>query len=344
MLDVIVIGAGPAGLRCASLLEKQGLDLLVLDRKKEIGLPVQCSGLVSSNLDKLVRPPEECIEHRVKGAVIHGPAGKEVRLEKPGTAAYVLDRRGFDRFLASRVKSEIRLGEKVSRLDFGKDSVKVRTDKGEVKASAVLGCDGPSSVVARHFRVQPMEMVQGVIEIESGKDDSDKVEMWVDREVCDGFLWRIPRGRSVEYGMLGSRVKFSGLEQFFRLGKDLEKRAGLIPIGPCKSYFGRALLVGDAAGQTKPWSGGGVIYGLTAAGHAARVMGKALKNGDLSEKALEDYEKAWKQDLWQPICTGMMARQVFRDMGNQDLQGLFEKLEKMDLNKLDMDFPVMGFS
>jgi geranylgeranyl reductase family protein len=342
MYDVVVIGAGPAGLRSARLCEQAGLNVLVLEKKPEIGLPVQCSGLLSKNLDRLVRPPENCIEHRVKGAVIHGPGGKELRLEKPGTAAYVIDREGLDKHLAKQLKSEIRIDTSLERLGFDKE-VRLSTNKGEFKAKAVVGCDGPSSVVRKHFKVRPHEILQGIIAIGKEPDKSRFVEMWLDRGICDGFLWRIPRGKSVEYGMLGSKVNFNQLEGFFGLAGNLEKRAGLIPIGPCKSSFERALLVGDAAGQTKPWSGGGVIYGLICANHAARTLSEALESNDLSEKRLAGYEKAWKAELDRPICMGMMFRELFKEMDEKQLGQLFDRFVSVDLNKLDMDFPVLGF-
>jgi digeranylgeranylglycerophospholipid reductase len=207
MHDVAVVGAGPAGLRCAGLCEESGLDVVVLDRKPEIGLPVQCSGLISRNLDRIVKPPGKCIEHMVKGAVVHGPGGREVRLRKPGTAAYVIDRAAFDRFLAGRIKSEIRMKTGVSDLKYARDGVKLYTSGGEVRARAVLGCDGPSSVVASHFRQRPREMLQGVIIMEKRPDRSGFVELWLDRELCDGFLWRIPRGRAVRHARVQGRLR-----------------------------------------------------------------------------------------------------------------------------------------
>jgi digeranylgeranylglycerophospholipid reductase len=343
MHDVAVVGAGPAGLRCAGLCEKSGLDVLVVDRKPEIGLPVQCSGLISRNLDRLVRVPESCIEHRVRGALVHGPDGREVRLEKPGTAAYVIDRSLLDRFLARQARSEIRMKTGVRKLRYSRDCVKLATNKGDIEALAVLGCDGPSSVVAGHFGQRPRELLQGVIMIEEKPDRSSFVELWLDRKICDGFLWRIPRGESVEYGMLGSRAGFRQLEGFFGVGEGLEKRAGLVPIGPGKTHFDRTLLVGDAAAQTKPWSGGGVVYGLTAAGHAARTLKEALDRGDLSEQALGGYEQAWRTDLERPIQMGLMAREFYMGMDNRQLGEVLDKLASMELNSLDMDFPALGF-
>ncbi len=343
MDDVTVVGAGPAGLRCATLLEENGVDLAVLDSKKALGEPVQCSGLISRNLDRFLKVPDDCIEHEVSGAVVRGPGGRELRLEKKGGAAYVIDRRAFDRFLAGQVSSEIRLGTMVRGLRLSGQGASLRTNRGDFRSQAVLGCDGPSSVVRRHFGHEPGEMLQGIIAITSKPDNSGYVEMHLDRELCDGFAWKIPRGRSTEYGMLGSSVSFDRLLPFFSLGDVKEKRAGPVPVGPCRTYFERTLLVGDSAGQTKPWSGGGVVYGLTCAGHASGVMKKALDRGDLSEGFLSEYERAWKEELDRPICLGMMGRELFRDMDNKRLGEFLDRLKSMDLNSLDMDFPSLGF-
>ena len=139
MHDVIIVGAGPAGSYCARLLGKEGLDVAVLERKPEIGVPVQCSGLISRNLDRFIKVPMDCIEHEVKGALIHGPGGLDIKLRKPSTAAYVLDRSRLDRFLASIVKSRIHLETGVRGIKVTESSVRVSTNKGDFEARAIIG-------------------------------------------------------------------------------------------------------------------------------------------------------------------------------------------------------------
>ena len=344
MHDVAVVGCGPAGSSCARRLEKAGLEVVVLEAKPVVGVPVQCSGLISKNLDKYLKVPRSCIQNMVKGAVIHGPGGAEIRLRKPTTTAYVLDRERLDQHLASRLESPVRLETSVRKLDFSGKGVTLRTSDGEVKARSVVGCDGPGSVVRKHFRVKPPETLGGVMAVTDEKDSSDEVEIWADRDVCDGFLWRIPRGESVEYGMIGSGVKFIQLEKFFRLDpRNCSKGAGMIPTGGCKSYFPRALLIGDAAAQTKPWSGGGVIYNLICSKLAAQTLIKALGEGDLSEERLSGYEDAWKKEIGRSISMGMMGREIYKEMDNAHLKSYMKSLAKQDLNKLDLDRPEFSF-
>ncbi len=179
-----------------------------------------------------------------------------------------------------------------------------------------------------------------MIAIIEERNNSDFVELWFDKDLIpDGFFWKIPRGESVEYGMLSMSAKFQDLEKFFRL-KSYKKRAGLIPIGLQKTYFPRTLLVGDAAGQVKPWSGGGVIYGLTCAGIASDVIKKAFEEKNFSEEFLSQYETRWRKEIGKNITLGLMFREFYKDLNSEDLEKFFKGLKRKSLDELDMDFPV----
>ena len=169
------------------------------------------------------------------------------------------------------------------------------------------------------------------------------VDIWYNKDWTDGFLWKIPRGQTEEYGMLGSSPKFDDLEKFFNIKgkvKWIEKRAGSIPIGPTKTYFDRVLLIGDAAGMCKPWSGGGVIYSLTAAEIAAWTIKQAKDANDFSEKFLKKYEKGWKKSFGRQIKAGKVGMSVFKKMNNNQLNFAFSSMKRTRflMNRLDMDF------
>jgi digeranylgeranylglycerophospholipid reductase len=335
--DIIVIGAGPVGAYTSEMCRKT-LRTLLIDQKEEPGSPIQCSGLISRNVDSFFRP-SGCIEHTVKGAVLHSPGGGKLELMKKKTAAYVIDRQRFDRSLLDRNKSDKLLGTRVRKISVTGKGVTVSTDKGTLCSDVLVGADGPNSIARRHFR-QRAETVPGIIAIEDKPGEEDFVELWFDRKLTDGFLWRIPRGQRTEYGMLGAGSSFPILRRFFRLG-EFEKRAGSIPFGLHRTFFSRTLLVGDAASQTKPWSGGGIIYGMACGRIASDVLREAFRKNDFSEAFLSRYEERWHKTIGRSIRAGLMFRELYKSLTNKQIDNIFKSLEGMDMSRLDMDFPLM---
>jgi geranylgeranyl reductase family protein len=327
MRDVIISGAGPVGSYTASLLEKKA-DVLVLEKSKTIGGKA-CSGLMPKIFDELVPIKKEWLENKLKGAIAHSPSGKEIEIKGPKDMAYVIDRPRFDKWMAGRVKSEIKTNTPVKSISMG-GGVMVNN---KFSSRMLIGCDGAQSAVRGHFGIKPKEMLTGLIATTKEEDNSDMFEVWIDKNVVkDGFLWKIPRGKETEYGMLGNKANFRQLEKFFKI-KDYRKSAGVIGIGLIKTHFERGLLVGDAACQVKAWSGGGLIFGLVSSKIAAKVALKALKRNDFSEVALSEYEKGWRKILEKHIKQGMLMRRVYRRMGNRVSELFFSDFLKERISK-----------
>ncbi len=331
MHDVVIVGAGPAGLRLARLLK--GLDVVVLEKNRTLGNKT-CSGLVSVNIERFMEVDYSWIEHRVVGADVHFPY-RDIKLRKPNVAAWVIDRRKFDSFLGRGLKC-IRFGTSVNGVEVKKDRVVLKTSKGCVECKILVGCDGANSVVRKHFGERPEKVLSGVIAYAKKKDSSDRVNMWFDKRLLpDGFFWKIPRGFRTEYGAWGSKVTFKALRSFFKLGR-CSFEAAPIPLGLIKTAFERTILLGDAACQVKPWSGGGIVWSFLAADIAAKKIKKALK-GDLG--ALKEYDKEWKMEIKKHFKRGMLMRKVFRYTPDVIMNVLFRLSAKPEkLNRLDMDF------
>lgn len=336
MEDIIIAGAGPVGLYTAGLLEKK-YKVLVLEKQRSIGTKA-CSGLVSKRLGRLLKIPGDSIEHEIDGAVVHLPSGKEFRVEKKGLA-WAIDRHVFDRELRERVGSRVVMGSAIRGFKAGPDKVDVRAGKG-YSARVLLGCDGANSRVRELCGQRPGEILTGITATEDRPDSSGMVDVWIDKRVVkDGFLWKIPRGRRIEYGMLGSNVSFRALEDFFRI-KKCRQEAGAIPLGLIKTCFDRCLLIGDSACQVKPWSGGGLVYGMLAAGEAKKALDTCFRSGDFSRGSLAVYEKGWKKILEKNIKRGMFLRKVYSRLGNRSLELLLNRYAEKRAGKLDMDFPL----
>ena len=144
MFDLIVIGGGPVGLYSAKLCETLGLKVIVLEADEKIGEPLQCSGLVSKNIDRFFPDIKRwgVVEHEVNSAVIHSKKSR-LLLKKSSTAAYVINRSEFDRKLSKMLKSEVKTNCRAKTMVFKKDCVVVDTTLGEFEGRVVLGCDGP---------------------------------------------------------------------------------------------------------------------------------------------------------------------------------------------------------
>ncbi|MBU1135102.1 MAG: FAD-dependent monooxygenase, partial [Nanoarchaeota archaeon] len=245
MYDVIIVGAGPVGLYTAKLCKNCGINVIILEEHGIIGEPDHCSGLISTNVEDFVKIDSSWLEHEIKGAVIRSGSGKNIPLTKNKTAAYVINRAKFDRSLSKGLEKNIVFNECVEKISIKDDFVEVKTKKEKYKAKMIIGCDGFNSIVAKSIGSKPNELVNGIISIIDEKDNKDIVELWFDKKVAkDGFLWKIPRGKTTEYGMMSSGAKFEELKKFFKLKSLGNKKASMIPIGPSKTYSNRALLIG----------------------------------------------------------------------------------------------------
>jgi flavin-dependent dehydrogenase len=314
-----------------------GYRVVVLEEDSEIGKPLKCSGLISRNIKKFFPEIEGwgVIENEVDFAVLHSKRSEMVLKKK--RAAYVIDRAKFDKKLSGLLESDVRLNCKVEGTRIKGGRIEVLTKNKNFECEMVIGCDGPGSIVGK-FAGQ-RETVKGLIGIVDERDYSKNVDLYFNKTFLkDGFFWKIPRGKTIEYGMWGKYAKFQDMEKFFGV-RNYKKFAGIIPVKPVrKSYRERMLLIGDAAGQVKPWSGGGVIYGMTCAKIAAKVIEKAFRFNDFSENVLGEYEKQWKEKIGRQIKFGLLFRKFLKSSTDLQLDIIFKTGNFFDYGRLDMDF------
>jgi len=232
-------------------LSREGHSVTVFEKKAKIG-KTACSGLFSERILKFIPESEELIENRINSVLIHFPKKTlKVRFSKK---FLVMSHFELDNLVVG-------LAEKAGTKVFLNNSVNVLPDGFE----RILGCDGPNSFVRRTLKLPDPSFRLALQGFVNKEDSSDFVETW---PIKKGFIWKIPRGREIEYGVVGDPKEVKNVFADFldKKGIQLERlESAVVPEGFSIPSDKSITLCGDAAGLTKSWSGGGVIWGLTAA-------------------------------------------------------------------------------
>jgi len=306
----------------------------------------------------------------VHGATVFGPGMGSVSFRAPDARAFVIDRSGLDIYLADRAAGAGARFETGTRFDGvvrrseGRTIAQVTTEDAsvhEVEARLVIGADGVSSAVARAFRLRrPVEILPAFeAEFPRSPGDPDQVEVYLGRRFAPGlFGWWIPDGAGgARVGIAADADGTSARVYFDRLLDHLERRFGRrlanptaylvsgIPIGTVPKTSGAGvLLVGDAAGQVKPLSGGGIFTGMRCAELAAAVADDALRRNDLGEGRLADYDRRWRAELGEEFHRALYLRRLFTRLTDSELDALVAALQGTELKATivafgDIDFP-----
>jgi digeranylgeranylglycerophospholipid reductase len=307
-------------------------EVLIIERSEEVGKPLACSGHVSPDIwDFVPEDSKERLEqNQIRGARFHTEKEAEYPFYKNETVSYVINRVELDKLKAEEAEkagAEIHLGENVEEVEEKKDFVTVTTDKDNYKARMVAGCDGASSKVRDEVGLpEPDHFYQGILCFSDEDDSQDFVDVFL--EVPKFFGWRIPRGDSVEYGAAVPKgekpVKWMNKITDRYIDRENQENicAGAIPIKPAETVTSeRVFLVGDAAGQTKPFTGGGILYGMRCAEAAADKI-------EIGESAtLKDYEDEWRNEIGIDIWLGgfierfYSSPEIFQRLGMTVFEG-----------------------
>jgi digeranylgeranylglycerophospholipid reductase len=371
--DIAVIGAGPSGSFSALTAAKQGAKVAVFEEHPTIGVPVHCAGHLSlSGLRRLgLKLPSPIVENTFKGAIFFSPSGKQFSVRFPSSVTCVVNRELFDKHLAniaSNMGVQYFLDAKVKALVLQHDAIKgvlvSRKDKTEeIVSNIIIDAEGVSSTVLKSVGLKSLGnevFVKAVsAEVDNIKDvENDCVEFYLDGEIADGFYaWIIPkRDGTAKIGLATNRGNpRQCLERFMKshgvashkLSKSRIARLSYhsIPLGgPIpKTYANGFLVVGDAARQVKPTTGGGVVMGLICAQIAGEVAAQAVKAGNFPENFLKSYEERWKQEIGYDMRLMVFARKLLNRLSNREIDKLFAIATKLRLNETlirvkDVDF------
>ena len=344
MYDFTVCGAGPVGSYLAWKLSERGQSVLVLEEHKQIGEPLACSGLVSRNIKDFMprsffqksSSKNGIIEREIKGARVH--LGKKTYTFN-SDQAFVVNRTRMDKLLAKQaIKSGANFSTESRLFGFFESKNKVSLyvkSKGfsNIRTKILAGCDGPLSIVRDNMNISQPNLLHGIFCYVDEEPDS-YVDLYY-KKAPGFFAWRIPRKDKVEYGLA---CKTNAKKHFQKFSKTMRLRhskvySGLIPYGLLpRTTTNRTFLCGDAAAQTKPYSGGGLIYGLTAADVASSLIRP-------DEPNMNSYEREWRNRLGFEIRCGLWMKRSYNlpaPFLNMAVKRLFSRHKKRDMQ---MDRP-----
>ena len=348
--DVIVVGAGPIGSYTAYLLAVEGLDVGIFEKNPVIGKDVNCTGIVSTECLKNFDLPDKVILRPVNSIKAFSPSGNYLRYESASPLAYVINRGLFDHEMNSKAVSAgatTYLNTRVKEINISDGTFKVKTEGKEREFSSKIG------VIATGFDLnffkgvfkRPKDFLYG-IQTDVKMEDVSDIEVYFGKKIAPGsFGWIVPtNGKSVRVGLITKENAAEFLKRFLqnplvthRLDmRDNQTRCSPIPLGRIpKSYAERLVIVGEAAGQVKTTTGGGIYFGLLCSEIAVRTIIKALKSGNYSEKVFKEYETIWRSKIESELKAGLVLRNIFSRLSDHQIDLL------MDIAKRDGILPII---
>jgi digeranylgeranylglycerophospholipid reductase len=362
--DLIVIGAGPGGSMAAKTAAEAGLNVALLEKRQEIGTPIRCAEGVSlrSELKELIDVEPSWISSEIKGMRMHSPNGNNffTTMVNGEGGGYILDRKIFDRGLAIRAsRSGAEVLVKTCATGLARKDGRIFVSaicQGkplQIEAPLVIGADGVESKVARWSgmadRIKPEDiMVCAQFLVLDEGIDQDYCEFFFGNAVAPGgYIWIFPKGSgmaNVGIGIQGSqsgpRMPVQLLERFMQKrmpkGRVLQMMAGGIPTsGPIKSIASDGvMLVGDAAHQSDPLTGGGIINAMRAGVMAGKTAAKAISSENISQVVLREYEDLWMSSFGKHLVKSYNAKRFFLSLDDNDFNHLAKSLHGRNISNM----------
>jgi digeranylgeranylglycerophospholipid reductase len=342
--DVVVVGAGPAGLMAARQLAARGHDVVVLEEHPRIGIPAHCTGLLGIDAFSELDIPRHTILDTTHAARFVAPDGSSVTVDADRVHAAIVDRARFDQALADASRAagaDLRSNARVRTIAVSDAGVTVSADGdgGTITARACILACGANYRFNRQLGLGvPRAFVQSA-QLEQPFAGPDQVEVHLGRTVAPrGFAWVVPFQRAghpfQRLGLMADaragslfRAFATHLRTRFEItdGGWPEPRLKILPLGPvAKTYGPRLLAVGDAAGLVKPTTGGGIYYSLISGQFAAETLDAALRADDLREARLRQYETRWRDRLGAEIRIGLAFRLLASRLNDRGIDSIVE--------------------
>ena len=333
-MEIVIVGAGPVGCYTAQLLKKYGFKTRIIEEHREVGKPVSCAGLVGRQVFKNTLLPlsESSIINQINGALVCY-RDDNFQINREGVA-HVIDREKFDKNLSQGL--EVECGKKLIEIKKEGSGYILKTEVEDIYTDLVVGADGANSRVRKYINfvdngyandkkrgyIKYYLGVQYRIKVEENLLCSKITQVHL-REGIPFFIWVIPEGNNVfRVGVISenAREDLIGFLRDFKIkGEIIGKLAGIIPVGLTKNYYKNIALVGDAAVQVKPLTGGGIYYGLK----SAELLAECIR-----DNRLDEYDRRLKKKYGREIKFGLKARKLYEEVNEKELKNIFMLFKK----------------
>jgi digeranylgeranylglycerophospholipid reductase len=352
LYDVAVAGGGPVGSRVAYRLAGMGHRVVVVEKKANLGEPVCCTGIIGKECVDRFGIDENVIFRWANSASAFSPSGKLIHLQRREPQACILDRPAFNVFSASLAQDsgvEYLLSSPVNSIEVRDDRIRLKcenygkeTEVIEARVAVIANGFG-SKLVDELGLGRAGDFAMGV-QTEVETDGVDEVEVYLGQKVAPAFFaWLVPTSpKRALVGLISRRRPGFYLRRLMSSLADQGKihpaesefNYGGVALKPLtKTYGDRVIVVGSAAGQVKPTTGGGIYYGLLCADIAAENLHEALESDNLSAKSLANYQKKWKKELGRELKLGYWGRRFYELLSDRKIDRIFDIIKNNGIDE-----------
>ena len=328
--DVVIAGGSVAGLLCAREIASKELSVLVIEEDYEIGTPEHCGGLVSiAGLEELgVIPFRKTFDHMIESAKVTAPNGNNFTINSKKQKVIEISRRELDKQIAFQAQKNGAVIKVRTSFQEITDSG-IRTNEEEIDCKIFVDARGVSSLIHKD-RTGIISSAQ--YEIYADWIKKGKVEVIFDQEKYPGFFaWVIPSNEGKgKVGVAGRGINVSDVLDEILKEKGIHStiRKIFAPIwikGPIENFVeGKTVIIGDAAGQAKPTTAGGIFTSGMGGVFAGQAIAKFLKTNNQTD--LDEYQKRWNHRFGKEFDKQLLARKLLERIDNQTINKLFESI------------------
>ena len=359
--DIVVVGGGPAGSMAAWEAANAGSSVCLLEKDRDIGNPVRCGEAAGeSGIEQFVNVKDSWIAEKITGAKLVSPSGITVDVDFASETGFILNRRIFDYDLSRYAANA---GANVYTKAYVKNVLKNENqingvvldylgEEKEIHAKIVIGADGLTSRVGRWAGLKTqvrMKDMESAVQYSVANIDVErnKMIMYVGKNHAPGgYLWIFPKGSrfaNIGIGISGKYSKNKSAKSYLDefMAREYPNATihttmcGGVPCAkPMKEPINDGLmLVGDAAHQINPMTGGGIVSGMKAGWIAGQVAANAVQKGDYSKGFIQAYpDRMWK-DFGKNYERFYNIKQAIENLTDDDLNGIAEKVLSIPHNK-----------